>query len=189
MPGLTVTEKEFWKARIAARIERRVEAIRAQHPALFERVKRESHAQALASLGLAAAYAELESIHADKLDMMRREKRAQRSMLAALRGLPIEEVCDSFSVKYGVELPVPLEAADAIIRRQAAHREQILADDPVGREIARLGAEKDGLLDTVWLATSPTQIRTLWSKVTELLGDEPTRLEREALAIAPMKED
>ena len=35
MAGLTVTEKEFWKDRIAARIERSVEAIKAQHPALF----------------------------------------------------------------------------------------------------------------------------------------------------------
>jgi hypothetical protein len=99
MAGLTVTEKEFWKKRIAARIERRVEVVRAQHPALFDRVKREAHAQALQSLGLAAAYAELEAIHAEKSVMARREKRAQRAMIAALRGLPIEEVSDSFGIK------------------------------------------------------------------------------------------
>ena len=37
-------------------------------------------------------------------------------------------------------------------------------------------------------ATSPAQIRTLWSKVGELLGDEPTRLEARALAIEPIEE-
>ena len=110
-------------------------------------------------------------------------------MVAALRGVPIDEVADSFSVRYGSELALPREAAEAIARRQAAHQERLLADDPVGREIARLGAEKDGLLDTVWLATSPAQIKQLWSKVAELLGDEPTPLEREALAIAPAEED
>jgi hypothetical protein len=30
--------------------------------------------------------------------------------------------------------------------------------------------------------------KQLWSKVSELLGDEPTALEREALAIEPIKE-
>ena len=188
MPGLTVTEKEHWKTRIAARIEKRIEAIKAQHPALFDRVKREAHAEALRSLGLAEPYAELEAIQAEEAALARRRKQAQRAMLAALRGVPLDEVSDSFSVRYGIELPLPLEAAEAIAKRQAAHQEQLLADDPVGREIARLEAERDRLLDTVWLATSPTQIKQLWSKVAELLGDEPTQLEREALAIEPVKE-
>ena len=67
MAGLTVTEKEFWRQRIAARIARRIEAIKADQPAPFERIKRESHAQALGSLGLAGPYAELESIRAEEL--------------------------------------------------------------------------------------------------------------------------
>ena len=41
----------------------------------------------------------------------------------------------------------------------------------------------------VWFVASPNQIKQLWAKVSELLGDEPTRLEREALAIEPTKED
>ena len=75
-------------------------------------------------------------------------------MLAALRGVPIDEVPDGFSVRYGTELPLPCEASEAIARRQAAHQDRLLADDPVGREVARLGAEKEALLDTVWLATT-----------------------------------
>jgi hypothetical protein len=63
-----------------------------------------------------------------------------------------------------------------------------LGDDSVGREITRLEAERDRLLDIVWLATSPVQIKQLWSKVAALLGDEPTPLEREVLAIAPSEE-
>ena len=41
----------------------------------------------------------------------------------------------------------------------------------------------------IWLATSPSQVRELWTKVGELLGDEPTALEREALAIPPAGEE
>jgi hypothetical protein len=188
MAGLTVTEKSFWKDRIAARIARRIEAIKAQHPALFDRMKRDSFAQALESLGLAESYAELEQIQAEEAALARRKKRAQRTMLAALRGVPIDEVSDSINVRYGGELPLPIEAAEALGKRQLAHQEQLLGNDPIGREIARLEIERDGLLDTIWLATSPAEIRTLWSKVGELLGDEPTRLEREALAIEPSRE-
>ena len=188
MAGLTVTEKAHWKERIGLRIARRVEAIKARHPALFDRVRRQAHARALESLGLAGPYAELEAIQADEAGLARRRKAVQRAMLAQLRGVPPEEVGDGFSLRYGGELPLPQEAYDAIARRQAAHQERILADDPVGREIARWEAERERLLDTVWLACSPSQIKQLWAKVSELLGDEPTRLEGEALAIAPVAE-
>ena len=40
----------------------------------------------------------------------------------------------------------------------------------------------------VWLATSPKQIKQLWSKVAELLGDQQTQLQRDALAIDPVDE-
>src|SRR5262249_15890441 len=183
--GLTVSEKTHWKDRISARIARRMEAIKAEHPALFDRIKREAHAQALQSLGLAGAYAELEAIEAEEGALGKRKKRAQRTMIASTRGVPLEEVDDHISVRYGSELPLPHEVADSISKRSAAHQEQLLANDPIGVQIARLEAERDRLLDVVWLASSSTQIRSLWSKVAELLGDEPTVLEREALAIEP----
>src|SRR4051794_19092133 len=114
MAGLTVTEKTHWKDRIALRIARRVEAIRAQHPALFDRVRREAHARALESLGLAALYAELEAPVAGEVALARRKKAAQRAMLAALRGVHVDEVGDGFSLRYGSSLPLPNEAAEAI---------------------------------------------------------------------------
>jgi hypothetical protein len=188
MPGLTVTEKEHWKTRIAARIEKKIEAIRSRNPALIERVRRDSHAQALQSLGLAETYHELESIKREEATLARRRERVQRTMLAVLRGVPLEEVSDGFGMKYGVELSLPFEAHEAITNRQRAHEEQLLADDLVGREITHLEAEKENLLDTVWLAVSPVQIKQLWSRVGALLGDESTQLEREALALEPVKE-
>ena len=84
MPGLTVTEKNHWRDRIAARIDRAVERVRAQHPALFGRARREAHAEALRSLGLATPYAEPEAIRAEEAALARRKRQAQRSMIAAL---------------------------------------------------------------------------------------------------------
>ncbi|WP_435011926.1 hypothetical protein P12x_006160 (plasmid) [Tundrisphaera lichenicola] len=188
MPGLTVTEKSHWRDRIAARIAKAAERIKARHPTLFDRVAREAHEQALASLGLSEIYAEMESIKSEEGTLARRKKAAQRRMVATLRGRPIDEVPDSFSFRYGGDPSVPPEVTEAIAQRQAAHQDQLLADDPIGREIARLESEKDRLLDTVWLAASPAQFKQLWVKVGELLGDAPTALEREALAIEPAKE-
>jgi hypothetical protein len=189
MAGLTVTERDFWKDRISTRIAKRIEAIKARHPTLFDRVKRESHLQALQTLGLAETYAELESIRAEGAALERRRLRVQRTMLAVLSGVPLDEIPDSISIKYGIELPLPQEVFEAIAKRQRAQQGQLLAEDQVGKEITHLEAERERLLDTIWLATSPVQIRSLRSKVAELLGEEPTLLEREALVIATAKED
>jgi len=183
MPGLTTTEKEFWKTRIAARIGERIEAIHARRPAPFDRSRREAHALALRSLGLAEAYAELEAVKAEVEALDRRRKSAKRAMLARLRGVPLEDVADGVHLGYGGELPH--EAAEAVRKRQALHEAESLADDPIGREIARREVERENLLDAVRPAVSPTRIKQPWTKVGALLGDEPTGLEREALAIEP----
>ena len=185
---LTVAEKTHWKERIAGRIKAAVERIKARHPATFARLGREAHARALESLGLADAYAELEAIQAEEAAAARRKRRVQKQMAAAVRGVPVEEVPDNLSVRYGTELPLPVEVYSALEKRQAAHLDALLAGDEVGREVRRLEAEQERLLDTVWLACSPSQIRQLWTKVAALLGDEPTALEAEALAIAPPEE-
>src|SRR3954447_2344545 len=101
MPGLTVSEKNHWRDRIGARIEKAAERIKARHPALFDRVAREAHAQALESLGIAGPYAELEAIKAEEAALARRKKQTQRAMVAALRQTPIDEVADSFGVATG----------------------------------------------------------------------------------------
>ena len=43
-------------------------------------------------------------------------------------------------------------------------------------------------LSTLTTATAPTP-KSLWTKVAQLLGDEQTRLQKEALAIQPSKND
>ena len=48
---------------------------------------------------------------------------------------------------------------------------------------------KDNLLDTVWLATSSSQIKELWGQVNALLEIKPTALEEKALKIAPVQEE
>jgi hypothetical protein len=185
MPSLTVAEKSFWKDRIAVRLTKHIEAIKAGDPSRFDRITRRARELALESLGLAGPHAELEAVRAEEAALARRKKAAQRALVAAVRGVPTEEVGGDFHVPYGCDSGVPAEVARAIEQRQEAHAEALLAEDPLGRRVAELRAEKERLLDIVWLATSPAELRKLWSSVGALLGEEPSGLERAALAIEP----
>ncbi len=104
-------------------------------------------------------------------------------MLARVRGVRADEV-DCYSRIH--DHP---EIRAAVARRQAVHEEELLGTTELGRQVQRLRAEQEGLLDAIWLATSPSQVRVFWKKVGELLGEEPTGLEREALSIPPAGEE
>ena len=180
--GLTVAEKTHWRDRIEAKINRRIEGILTGDPGLLDRIKLSARGRALASLGLAEFQSELDQIAAQKEVLARRERHAQRAMLARVRGVEIDQIEEVYYGRHETEV------TRAVSQRQAVHEDELLAEHEVGRRILQLRAEKDRLLDTVWLACSPAQIRQLWTKVGELLGDEPTQLEREALAIPPAGE-
>jgi hypothetical protein len=175
MAGLTVTEKEHWKDRIGKRIAKRIETISARDPDLLTRMQRDAERLACQSLGLAALQDELAAIKKQEDELERRESGIHQAMLAVIRRVPVEEVEDARG--YGPHQDVTA----AIQKRRAVNEEELLARDPLGREILRLRQEKDNLLDTVWLATSPAELKQLWAKVTELLGDDQTQLQKDAL--------
>ena len=99
---LTVTEKEHWRQRIAAKIERRIETPAAGDPGLMDRVKAEARRRAIASLGLAESQAELDAVVEERKALDRREKRAQKAMVARLQGVPAEEVADELIERLGL---------------------------------------------------------------------------------------
>ena len=178
MANLTVAEKDHWRGRIQARIDRKIEQITAGEPGLIERIKHEARGRALESLGLAAFQGELDRIAGQRAELDRRDTQVRREMLAKVRGVSADDL-DCYTRVH--DHP---EIRAAITKRQALHEEELLAGHELGRQVLRLRADRERLLDTVWLACSSAQIRQLWSSVNALLGDEPTALEREALAIA-----
>jgi hypothetical protein len=183
MANLTVAEKTHWRDRIQARIDRRIEAITAAEPGLIERIKHEARGRALESLGLAGFQEELDRIAGQRAELDRRDAQIRKEMLACVRGVAVDDL-DVYSRVH--DHP---EIRAAITRRQAMHEEELLAGHELGRQVLRLRAEREDLLDVIWLATSPVQVRQLWTKVAELLGEEPTHLEREALSIPPAGEE
>ena len=180
---LSVTEKEHWKERITRRIDKRIEVIHAEEPNFQDRVDRDARQRALESLDLAGMQAERDDIRKQKESLEKRDKQLRKQMLAHVRGVPVDDIDDFHSYSRDTEV------SDAISRRQAIHEDQLLAETDRGSQILRLREEKENLLDTVWLATSSSQVKELWGKVTELLGAQPTQLESEALAIVPADGD
>ena len=178
MAGLTVKEKEHWKDRLGRRIDKKNRGNCTADPNYMDRVKGQARQKAMESLGLAELQAELDAIEREESDLKMREQAAHRAMLALVRHVPVEEV-DERLCTYSEHQ----EVSGAIARRQAVHEEEVLAGDEQGRKILQLRQEKEGLLDSVWLATSPVQLRELWQKVGDLLGDEPTTLQKDALTI------
>ena len=181
MPGLTVTEKEHWKERISRRIDKRIEAIHAADPNMKDRVDREARDRALASLGLSELQHEADDVERQEKHLEERGKQIEKAMLARVRGVPVSSI-DGY-VYHG-----DTEIENAVKRRQRIHEEELLAECEPGRKILALRQERDELLDTVWLATSGKDIRTLWQKVGDLLGDQITTLQGEALTIEPASE-
>ncbi len=111
----------------------------------------------------------------------KREFQVEREMLAKVRGVPVESI-EAQPYRYDQEVN------NAVERRQSVFEDELLAESEPGRRIRQLRVEKDSLLDTIWIATSPREIKVLWTKVGELLGDEQTALVRDALAIEPVED-
>jgi hypothetical protein len=189
MLGLTVTAKEYRRPRISTRIGKRIKAIKSKHPTLFQRVRREAHAPALASLGLAEAHTEFEQAPTETAAIKRRRTHAPRGTLTLIWSVPSEEITDGFNIRSGREFPLPIKAANMLAKLQDAREEELLAHDSVGAEIAHLEAEQKRLLDTICLAYLPAQINQLRSKRSARLDDERGLLGREPVAVAPLKED
>ncbi len=187
--GLTVTEKEHWKDRIGRRIDKKVEAIYAEDANLKERIEREAQARALDLLHLSELERRLDEIQAEKERLEKEEKQVYKAQLAAVRGTTTEDLDDEDVPRNYYGVCRFDEVTAAIDRRKDYYSEQLLAQDERGRQILKLREEKENLPDTVWLATSPSHVRELWTKVNELLGATPSQLEQDALAIQPAAEE
>lgn len=181
MPSLTVAEKHHWKDRIGKRLDKKIEAILAGEPHLMERIQEQARQRAVQSLGLTELQAELDALTKQQEERERRERHLHRATLAVVRRVPVDDVDECYCHSQHHDVTV------AIQRRLAVHEEELLAADEVGHEILRLRREKDNLLDTVWLAASSQQIKELWRKVVELLGEHQTDLQKEALDIGPVE--
>ena len=75
-----------------------------------------------------------------------------------------------------------LKHVDDRVEFTARHlEEEFLLKSELGRKIVTLREERENLLDAVWLATTNRQIKDLWSQVSNILGEKPTGLQKQAI--------
>ena len=85
---LTVAEREHWRDRISRRIDKKIAAVTARDPGLFDRVARDARIRATQSLGIAEFISEQDQLELQKKVLDARDEVLSREVLARLRGTP-----------------------------------------------------------------------------------------------------
>jgi hypothetical protein len=174
MSRLTVTEKEHWKEGIERRLDKAIHALVAKDLSLMPAVTEAAERAAHKALGTADLHARIEAIQHERDALEKEQRQLEAMMYCRALGKDIAQVRYPCGL-YG-------EFSEAVRKQQERMEEELLAETPLGQQILKLRAEKDSLLDTVWLATSSSQIRDLWSRVSVVLGEEETPLQRQILS-------
>ncbi|MCC7336557.1 MAG: hypothetical protein IT422_15815 [Pirellulaceae bacterium] len=175
MSRLTVTEKEHWKSRIEKRINKAIEVLES------------SNAEHFASIRTKAMDAALKELNIEKLAANRDRLKEERKLLES--ELEDAEAAIEIAILGEVERKklgtyYSRNATEQKIKRSTEIvEERLLADGGPGSELLRLREERESLLDTVWLATSSKQIRDLWCRVGEVLGEAPTKIQEQLLSV------
>ena len=178
--SLTVSERQHWKERIGARIEKRISHIKMASKPVFDSLKAKAREQAIGGLGVGDLESERARLKQQIDRLEKQQKLATRKVVALVRGVDVSDVADHYYGGFDTEI------AGAIRKREDFEFEQLLASTDEGKKVLALKDEKERLLDTVWLATSPTQVKELWQRLSDILGDEDSQLQKEALKIQPV---
>lgn len=174
MSRLTVTEKEHWKARIENRINKAIALLEAQDSALMPGIKARAELEAHKRLGTAKIKTRLDAIEKEREALATEQSKLEKDMYRQALG---EQV-----VRDQYEYYLKSTFQSLLATRRQHIESELLQESSIGREILKLRDERDGLLDTVWLATSNVQIRELWGRVSQVLGDDATPLQQQILA-------
>lgn len=167
--GLTVAEKNHWKDRIASKIAKKKAQIIAENdPTYKAKVEAEARDKILADAGLTERYAEVVKLEAA-------HTKAQEEYSKAVKQLRLDFTGETPRNYYQANSLESLN--EDITERAKGLISSIMAESPLGKQLLRLDEESDNILDTVWLATSPQQIKDLWGDVAALLGEKPTPLQ------------
>jgi hypothetical protein len=168
--AISITEKEHWKERIGKKLDTRIQTLKMQDSAYFFLTEEKARTQALAALGIADDFQEMEELAAEIDSKAELLKNRIISLIEVLTG-------KKDTGHYGSR-----SRLDSLLRPHVQKQEaELLGRSELGRQVALLEAEKENLMDTIWLATSPRQMSEMWGKVLKLIGEETTAFQREII--------
>lgn len=171
--ALSVTEKQHWKERIDQKIKRRIESLKALNATYFAETETAAKLAAAMELGV---HSDIESIRAMEQKIEKLQNDTKKHLLQV-----IEKISGKQLNPYYAQMDrVDTELKPHIERSM----NNLLATDPRGQEVIKLDAEREQLLDTIWLATSSHQVRDMWAQVLKLLGEDSSDFQKEVIAAA-----
>ena len=170
--SFTADEKVHWKRRISTRIERAIEEIYRREGANVRKlIQQEATEQVLDKLQIRKDYDRRQQLDTQIANLNAQRKEVDDKITQHLTDL-------GYTFGYSADY----QHSGALIARQARLAEtDVLLTREFGQSIVRLKKEQEQLLDTVWLVTSPIQMKQLWQKLLKLLGDQPTALQEHAM--------
>jgi len=174
---LTVKEKEHWKERIEKKIDQAIEkAYRDEGNGLRETIRQQAKTRVMKHYGLESYMKQHVSLIAQIEDL-----KSQQIKLSEVASKSVESISPHTHWMNRHSL-----IEDVIDRAAKDVEKEILQESEVGKKILRLEREREELTDTIWLATSPVQIRSLWKDFSAMLTEEPTELQKQALTYEPL---
>lgn len=173
--AISVTEKEHIRELIEKRINAEIERISTENKQDADDIKAKARAQAIAALGLTQAIEDLDALELQLTKLNEKRSKLEHKTLELLN--------IDISRNYNRN---PRQAIDAKIASASVSYEKTLIDaHPKLMKINELKAEKDNLLQTIWIATSNTQVKQMFDYLNALLGTKPTAFEQMAQKIPP----
>lgn len=180
--ALTREERYHWKDRISKRLDAAIEKLWATHPGLKDELTGQAQKRAKSELGFSPHYEKLRKLDEQISELTAVRDEAQAEFTALIRG------CSLSVARQANNYYVANEATEAVNARAAIRFRELLAETETGKDILGLESEKENLIDSVWLATSTSQVKTFWEKVGEILGQSTSKIERAALEIPAVAE-
>jgi hypothetical protein len=177
MAIVKTSDRSLWETCLTALITRRINDLSETHADLFDDIRHRARQQAVAELGLADLEAATARLQEERRDLELRQRRIEREQLAVLRGCAPAEIPDA-------DLSIARQSVvRAIETRADACEPLLLAECAPGRECLELNEERERLLETVLLATTAEQLKSLWQRLTARLDEPATPLQRQALGL------
>ncbi len=179
--SITVKEKEHWKERIAQKIERAItELLEKSDPRYMEQVSLQAREKAIEALGGTQLLSDLNALSEQEDAVQKEIENTQQKLADLAKRVGIKPVARYYGSRDNIET-----WEKAVATRQAISERELLSKDALGQQVLKLRGEQEALLDTVWLSTSPLQIRELWKNVTELVSGELPELQKKVLSTSP----
>lgn len=179
---LSQKDKQHWRDLIAKKIDKRIDGIKAACPSRFSNLAAQAYNESLKSLGLVPFYTKEDTLTKQIRELEQQKEKNERAMIAHLRNVPPDTI-ERYTYNCRSEVQ------EAVEKRAATHLDALMQADDLGQQVLALEAEKEDLLNSVYLATATSQIKDLYASVLKLIDETPTTLTGAAMAITPVKED